>query len=178
MTAVELVPLQPSDAALLAKLANNKKIWDNLKDYFPHPYTLLHAQQYIHTKQTDDPTLTFGIQYHSKLVGLISLEPLKDVYRKSAVIGYWIGEPYWGKGIGSKAVALICKYGFTTLNLHRIQTGVFEHNHASMHVLRKNGFVLEGVFRNAAFKNNAFVNEHKFALLKGDWERNNTNSVN
>lgn len=171
MATIELQALKHSEAKQLATLANNKKIWNNLKDYFPHPYTELHAKQFIQSKIHEEPTLTFGVHQNKTLVGLISLEPLRDIYRKSAIIGYWIGEPYWNRGIAQQAVAQICSYGFTTLNLNRIQTGVFEHNTASMQVLLKNGFQEEGIFKAAAYKNNLFLNEHKFALLKSDWEK-------
>ena len=89
----------------------------------------------------------------------------KDVYQKSAEIGYWIGEPFWGKGIATKAVELITKYGFDELNLNRIYTGVFEYNIVSMKVLEKNGFQKEGIFKNAVLKNDKVYDEHRFYKL-------------
>jgi RimJ/RimL family protein N-acetyltransferase len=97
---------------------------------------------------------------------MIGLHPQKDVYRLSAELGYWIGEPFWGNGIATKAVELILKYGFETLNLNRIYAGVFEHNIASMRVLEKCDFVKEGIAKQAVIKNNKVIDEHKFAIIK------------
>ena len=87
----------------------------------------------------------------------------KDVYRESAEIGYWLGAPYWGKGIATKAVALVTHYGFETLRLNRIFTGVFSFNKASMRVLEKNGFTKEGIFKRAVVKNGITYDEHRYA---------------
>ena len=99
---------------------------------------------------------------------MIGLIVQKDVYRKSAEIGYWIGEPFWGMGIATKAVEPITEYGFMELELNRIYTGVFEYNTASMKVLEKNGFEKEGIFKDAIFKNSKVYDEHRFFKLKND----------
>jgi RimJ/RimL family protein N-acetyltransferase len=85
---------------------------------------------------------------------------------KIAEIGYWIGEPYWGKGIAGRAVALITANGFGELNLVRIYAGVFDFNIASMKVLEKNGFQKEGIFRHAVIKNGRICDEHRYYKLK------------
>jgi len=155
-----------SDTSELAQLANNKNIWDNLRDYIPYPYNEEDAVFFINLTKQEDPAQNFGIEYKNNLCGVIGLIMQKDVYRKSAEIGYWIGEPYWGKGIASKAVRLITEYGFKTLNINRIYSGVFEYNLGSMKVLEKNGFKKEGVFKNAIFKNEKSFDEHRFYKLK------------
>ena len=162
---IKIRPLNLSDKSELAKLANNKKIWDNLRDYFPYPYNENDADFFIKLTEQENPKQNFGIEYNGKLCGVIGLIIQKDVYRKSAEIGYWIGEPYWGMGIATKAVELITVYGFNTLNLNRIYTGVFEYNTASMKVLEKNGFEKEGIFKKAVFKNEKFFDEHRYYKL-------------
>ncbi len=162
---IKIRPLNLSDKSELAKLANNKKIWDNLRDYFPYPYNENDADFFIKLTEQENPKQNFGIEYNGKLCGVIGLIIQKDVYRKSAEIGYWIGEPYWGMGIATKAVELITVYGFNTLNLNRIYTGVFEYNTASMKVLEKNGFEKEGIFKMAVFKNEKFFDEHRYYKL-------------
>jgi RimJ/RimL family protein N-acetyltransferase len=89
-----------------------------------------------------------------------------DVYRKSAEIGYLLNEQFWNRGIMTKAVNLICEYGFVELDIVRIHTGVFEYNLASQRVLEKCGFVKEGVFRKAIFKNGILWDEIRYANLK------------
>ncbi len=162
---IKIRPLNLSDKSELAKLANNKKIWDNLRDYFPYPYNENDADFFIKLTEQENPKQNFGIEYNGKLCGVIGLIIQKDVYRKSAEIGYWIGEPYWRMGIATKAVELITDYGFNTLNLNRIYTGVFEYNIASMKVLEKNGFEKEGIFKGAVLKNENIFDEHRYFKL-------------
>ena len=148
-----------------AELANNKKIWDNLRDYIPFPYKESDAEFFIDLTNKEDPKQTFGIEYKGKLSGVIGLVIQKDVYKKSAEIGYWIGEAFWGNGIATKVVELITEYGFDKLDLNRIYTGVFEYNLASMKVLEKNGYEKEGIFKNAILKNEKICDEHRFFKL-------------
>ncbi len=162
---IKIRNLKLSDKAELAKLANNKNVWDNLRDYIPYPYMESDAEFFIGLTNKENPKQTFGIEYKGKLSGVIGLVVQKDVYQKSAEIGYWIGEPFWGNGIATRAVELITKYGFDTLHLNRIYTGVFEYNIASMRVLEKNGFKKEGIFKNAIIKNNKVCDEHRFYKL-------------
>ena len=164
-TEIKIRSLESSDRSELAKLANNKKIWDNLRDYIPFPYKEEDAEFFINSTLKEEPKQTFGIEFNGKLYGVIGLVVQKDVYKKSAEIGYWIGEQYWGKGVATKAVELISEYGFDKLGLIRIYAGVFEYNIASMRVLEKNGFEKEGIFKNAVCKNDKIYDEHRFYKL-------------
>lgn len=101
---VLLKSLELTDAITIAELANNKKVADNLRDLFPHSYYEHHAKAFIEFTQKENPQVTFGIKYEKKLCGVIGLVLQTDVYKKSAEIGYWIGEPFWGKGIATAAV--------------------------------------------------------------------------
>jgi RimJ/RimL family protein N-acetyltransferase len=162
---VQLRVLEPSDKYQLAILANNKKIWDNVRDYFPHPYTEKDAQEFIQMRSKNAAEKVFAIDFNGELCGMVGLILQKDVYRKSAEIGYWIGEPYWGKGLATKAVGLILDYGFKELKLIRMYAGVFEYNIASMKVLEKSGFQKEGISKRAVYKNAKFWDEHRYYKL-------------
>ena len=165
---IKLKPLHEDDALAIAKLANNKKIWNNIRDAMPHPYEKEDADLFIGLKKEEDPICTFAIVSDDIICGVIGLEIQKDIYRKSAEMGYWIGEPYWGRGIASEAVRLILKYGFEELGIERIFAAAFDHNIGSMRVLLKNGFVKEGILRKAVYKNETYLDEHRFAKLKSD----------
>ncbi|MBT8282374.1 MAG: GNAT family N-acetyltransferase [Muriicola sp.] len=167
MSAISLRPLTPADAEILAHLANNKKIWDGVRDHFPFPYTLDDARDFIDRKAEEVPAYTFAIiNQEEKLCGVISLVPQEDVYRRTAEIGYWIGEPFWGQELATQAISLMTRYGFEELQLERIFAAVFDFNLASMRALEKNGYAKEGIFRNAVIKNGQVYDEHRYAKVK------------
>lgn len=158
--------LVDNDKDELARLANNKRIWDNVRDLMPHPYTTENADFFINLTKQEKTPMTFAIEYDGQLCGVIGLVAQQDVHRKTAEIGYWIGEPYWNKGIATEAVKLITDYGFNELDLVRIHTGVFEYNTSSMKVLEKCGYKKDGVFEKAVLKNGQLWNEHRFSKIK------------
>lgn len=160
--------LDKSDAPVIASLINNKKIWDNIRDYIPHPYTLENALEFIDNTQKEAPTVTFAITYQGQIAGVIGLVPLTDVYKKTASLGYWLGEPFWGKGIATVALKLLTHYGLYQLGFIRMETTVFEYNPASMRVLEKNGYLKEGIFRKAIFKNEQIWDEHRYGIVRED----------
>ncbi|MEP1096358.1 MAG: GNAT family protein [Cyclobacteriaceae bacterium] len=154
------------DAERMVELANNEKVSINLRDQFPFPYTLRDAKKFLKLVNSSDLIFAFAIESDGLYVGNIGLVRETDVYRKSAEIGYFIGEPYWGKGITTKAVKLVMDLGFETLDLIRIHCGVFEFNKASQRVLEKCGFVKEGIFRKAIVKKDQTWDEVRYAKVK------------
>jgi RimJ/RimL family protein N-acetyltransferase len=157
-----------NDISKLAELCNNKNIWDNLRDFIPFPYTEKDAQGFIDFCSKENPVVTFAIDLNENLVGCIGLVPQNDIYRLSAEIGYWIGEPYWGFGIATQAVRLIVDYGFKKLNLIRIFTGVFDYNVPSQRVLEKAGFKKEGVFEKSIIKNGQIHDEYRYSIINNN----------
>ncbi|MEO0471446.1 MAG: GNAT family N-acetyltransferase, partial [Bacteroidota bacterium] len=95
---VTIRPWQVSDHKRLATLFNNRKIWNMLRDVVPHPYQEKDALQFIDMCSRTRKQNNFAILLADELVGGIGLIPQADVHRKSAEVGYWIGEPYWGRG--------------------------------------------------------------------------------
>jgi RimJ/RimL family protein N-acetyltransferase len=163
---VLLRELCPEDAIPLAVLANNKKIFDNVRDFFPYPYTEKDAEDFIGYCQQENPVRTFAVIYEQSLAGVIGLVLQSDVYRKTAEIGYWIGEPFWNRGIATRAVNLMVGYAFDRLDLIRLHTGVFDYNKASQRVLEKCAFKLEGIFERSIIKNDKICDEYRYARLK------------
>lgn len=162
---VVLRKFRKSDAPRLVELANNEKISRNLTDAFPCPYTLPDAENFLSKILDQGIPAVFAIEYNGEYVGNIGLHERQDVYRKTADIGYFLGEPYWNKGIMTIAVNLITNYGFSKLGLARIQTGIFEYNIPSMKVLEKCGFLKEGVFRKSVYKLNRLWDEIRYAKI-------------
>ena len=165
---ITLRPLERTDREPMAELLNNKKVWDNLRDLIPFPYSTRDAALFISQTHKNRFYITFGIAYQGSFAGIIGLIPKEDVYRNSMELGYWLGEPYWNKGIVTEAVRLICDYAFENLTINRIFSEVFEYNPASMKVLEKTGFKKEGVARKAILKNEQLWDNHLYSLLKDD----------
>lgn len=164
-TGITLREFTREDRDALVSLANNRKIADNLRDGFPHPYTLENADIFIEDAQSWNPPRRFCIEKNGAYVGNIGLHPNTDIYRMNAEIGYFIGEPFWGQGIASQAVKMMVAYGFEHLNLHRIEAGVFSYNVASAKVLENAGFQLEGTAKESIFKNGKFWDELKYGIV-------------
>jgi len=154
------------DVVSMQKHADNPNVYSFLMDRFPHPYTMDAAIGWIGQMLTQDPQVNFAIDVDGMAVGVIGLEIREDVYRKSALLGYWISETLWGKGIMPKAIKLITAYAFENLGLIRIQAGVLSNNPRSMRVLEKAGFTLDGILKNNIIKNGVIMDEYIYAALK------------
>jgi RimJ/RimL family protein N-acetyltransferase len=161
-----LRPFYDNDAEVLAQLINNKKIWDNLRDYIPFPYSVDDAVFFIRQTQKENPQMSFAIEFDQQFCGAIGLIGQSDVYKKTAELGYWLGEKYWNKGLATVSVKLITDYAINELDFIRVHTGVFEYNAGSMRVLIKNGYTKDGIFRKSILKNERILDEHRFSLTK------------
>jgi len=156
--------IKPQDRDQLAKIANNRKIWLNLRDQFPHPYSMQDADSYINMVIDEQPHFSFAIDLNGKFAGMIGIVGLNDVYKHTAEIGYWLGEPYWGHGIMTKACRIITKYALEDFAFTRIQAGIFEYNVASMKVLEKCGYTKECISRKSITKDAKIIDEHRYAI--------------
>lgn len=153
------------DAPSLARHANNDKIAQRLRDRFPHPYTFAHAQQFIAQALARMPQTEFAIEVDGQAVGGIGLVLGEDVDRLSAELGYWLGEAYWGRGIGTAAVRVLVDDAFTRFGLARVFALTFADNAASIRVLEKSGFVLEGRLRRSAVKAGRILDQLLYARV-------------
>lgn len=156
------------DAGALAAMLNNKNILDNLRDGLPYPYTINDAEDYINAMLSSDKTKTFAfaVEADNKVVGSISVFRCDNIHFRTAEMGYYIGEPYWGKGFGTSAVRQICKYIFEYTDIIRIFAEPFVYNTASCHVLEKAGFQPEGILHSNAVKNGIILDMKMYALVK------------
>jgi RimJ/RimL family protein N-acetyltransferase len=160
-----LRPWRRGDEPSIAHHANNKKVWRNLRDAFPHPYTAEHAAQWIASNLGVDPVRNFAIEVGGKAAGSIGVTPFSDVYARSAEIGYWLAEELWGRGIATDAVRAATAYAFRSLGVLRVQAAVFAWNEASMRVLEKCGYVREGVLEKSVFKDGELIDSVLYAKI-------------
>ena len=123
---------EPDDHVALVKYANNRNVWLNLRDIFPHPYTEEDANFWLSHVLNQDPEVSFAIALETELIGGVGIVLNSDIHRLSAEIGYWLAEPFWGKGIATAVVKSISSYAFEQFNLVRLYAGVFETNPASV----------------------------------------------
>jgi ribosomal-protein-alanine N-acetyltransferase len=155
------------DEESIVKHANNFKVSRNLRDHFPYPYTIDDAKKWLNTVTERKLHTNFAISIDSLAVGGIGVILGTAEHVNSAEIGYWLGEEFWSQGIMTEVVKLFCEYVFKTYdNLCRIHTIIFESNPASMRVLEKNGFQLEGIMRKHVTKHGKTMDAHIYALLK------------
>ena len=150
---------QESDAPSLARYADNPRIAACMRDVFPSPYTADDAYRFIAMATGPSRNIFLAIVVQGEAVGGIGIHPLDDVHRGSAEIGYWLAEPFWGKGIVTDAVRALVPVAFEQPDIVRIQAGIFSRNPASMRVLEKSGFIREAVHKNAITKNGEVMDE-------------------
>jgi ribosomal-protein-alanine N-acetyltransferase len=155
-----------NDAISLQQQANNPQVAACLLDRFPNPYTLSDAVGWINSKQNQNPVVNFAIAVEGKVVGGIGLDFRADIYHKTPLIGYWLGEDYWGRGIMPKAVKLITQYAFSQLDIICIQAFILSKNPKSMRVLEKAGYEKQGILKQSVIKAGQIYDEHVYAVFK------------
>lgn len=164
-------PWQRGDEPSLVRHANNRNVWRNLRDVFPHPYTLQDAEEWITRASTADPIVNFAIVIDGAAAGGIGLIPRGDVHRHTVGLGYWLGEEFWGRGIMTEAVRAMTEHAFQNADVHRLYACVYAWNPASARVLEKAGYRLEGRMRQHATKEGEKVDELIYGLLREEWLR-------
>lgn len=159
-------PLNMEDASDLATFANNHKVWMQLRNYFPQPYWVMDAMRFLEDVSRQKPLLTYGIEVKGRCAGVVGAERLHDIYKQTAELGYWLGEPFWGQGIATEVVGAFSNYLLDQFDLERLQAGVFSTNIASMRVLEKAGFHQEAVHKRKVLKAGQMLDEHLYVRLR------------
>jgi RimJ/RimL family protein N-acetyltransferase len=155
-----------ADKPALLRFANNRKVWLNLTHRFPHPYTDADADSWFARLARNAASTNWAIEVDGLAAGGIGTDPGEGVYAKSARFGYWLGEPYWGRGIMTAAVRATVEHIFRHSDLIRLEAPVFEWNPPSMRVLEKCGFVREGVLRKSIVKDGQIIDAMLYARLR------------
>ena len=152
----------------LAAALNNRKILDNLRDGLPYPYTENDAKEFINAMQSADKNevFSFAIVFENKCIGSIGIFRQENIHFKTAELGYYLAEEYWGRGLMTQAVKEICDYVFDNSDILRIFAEPFADNIASQRVLENNGFNFEGILKKNAYKNGRVVDMKMYAKLK------------
>ncbi|WP_288887331.1 GNAT family N-acetyltransferase [uncultured Eubacterium sp.] len=156
------------DKTELAENLNNMNIMNNLRDGLPYPYTEDNAEDFIRAMLSadKDKTFAFAITLDGKVIGSIGVFRQDNIHFRTAEMGYYIGEKYWGNGYMTEAVKLACDFVFENTDIIRIYAEPFAYNSASCRVLEKAGFICEGVLRSNAYKNGNIVDMKMYAIVK------------
>ena len=154
------------DAPGIVKYANNRDISKNLRDGFPHPYSLSDAEGFLFKVRAQDPRTFFALATDAEVIGGIGLGQGEDVHRFTAEMGFWLAEPYWGKGIMTDAVKSFTKFAFERCKLQRIYAEPYTTNPASARVLEKAGYSLEGTMRANVFKDGRVLDQYLYAKTR------------
>ena len=161
-----LRPWTDNDLENLLKFGNNKNIAKFMTEKFPHPYTKEKGESFIAFTKQHSPIHVFAIDVDNQAVGGIGIHPQDDIHCRNAELGYWLGEPFWGKGIITKAILEIVDYGFNNFDIDRIFARPFGTNAASQKVLEKSGFKLEARFERSLYKNGEYLDELVYAIRR------------
>jgi ribosomal-protein-alanine N-acetyltransferase len=158
-----------TDAAALARLADDKEIWRGLRDVFPHPYGLGDALAFIAMTSRMDPQTFFAIEVDGVLAGGIGYTHRTDVERIGAEVGYWLGRAFWNRGIATAALRLVTAHAFAAdPELRRLWAVPFVTNAASARVLEKAGYTREGTLRQSAIKDGRVLDQWMYAITRDD----------
>jgi len=159
-------PWSPSDRIELARNADNPRIAANLRDAFPHPYSVADADRFIAMCEQQSPRTFFALEVDGEAAGGIGLSLHRDVERVSAELGYWLAEKHWGRGIVSEAVRALTDCSFERYSLTRVYALPYVTNPASARVLEKAGFVLEGRLRRSVIKHGTVLDQFLYAAVR------------
>jgi RimJ/RimL family protein N-acetyltransferase len=154
------------DREAIVRHANNRKVSLNLRDRFPFPYTERDARNWLDAVIGLEPETNFAIDVAGEAVGGIGYTIQYDVARRSAEIGYWLGEGFWGRGIATEALIAVTDHAFANHDLCRVFAHVFDWNGASARVLEKAGYAFEGRMRKSDTKEGQTIDQLMYAMIR------------
>lgn len=158
-----LRPWRDGDQEDLVRHADNRKVWRNLTDMFPHPYTLADANHWLAIANADARSVHLAIALRGRAIGGVGALAGSGTSAATADFGYWLGEPYWGRGLATAAALAFKAHLLQSGRFARLQAPVFAWNPASMRVLEKIGFVREGVLRRSVTKDGQLIDSVMYA---------------
>jgi RimJ/RimL family protein N-acetyltransferase len=165
---VRLRAYEPADAATLNRLFIEPDVLAGVAST-PFGQPTAGFREFVEAHANDAAMLSLAIDTLDDRTpvggcGLMEIQPAT----RRALLGIWIGKPYWARGYGSDATRVLCRFGFRYMNLHRIELNVFAWNAAAVRVYEKAGFRIEGTRRGDGFVGGAYVDSHMMGLLSDE----------
>lgn len=164
------------DAERVQQLAGSRAVAETTLN-IPHPYESGMAEAWISTHEASfveggGVVFAMVLAETNELIGAIGLTITQRF--NHAELGYWVGQPFWGKGYATEAAAKLLAYGFDALKLHRIHATHMIHNPASGRVMEKIGMRKEGLLKEHALKWDQYVDLAVYGFLQSDWDNPET----
>lgn len=159
-------PLVMADAQDLATITNNRSVWMQLPNFLPQPFWMMDAMRFVAQVEAERPPMTYTIAIGDRCAGIIKAVRLRDIHKQTLALTFWLGEPYWGKGVASEAMSAFATYALSQERVSRLQAGVFSDNPAACRVLEKAGFSQEGILKNNILKAGKLLHEHVYARIQ------------
>jgi len=168
-TRCTLRPWRMQDIESLVRHADNARVAQQLRDRFPHPYTRGAGLAFLRHATSSIRPGNFAVEVDGEAVGGVGFVPGTDVERYSAEVGYWLGESLWGRGIATEALKLVTGYCFGSEHLLRCFAVPFASNVASVRVLEKAGYSLEGILRSSSVKAGRPRDQAMYSRINPEW---------
>ena len=159
---------RPTDAPALAQHANNVNVWRWMSDGFPHPYTLAIAEHWVRQGHIEFGGDHWAIAFEGVAVGGCGIAPRAGPEHGVAEVGWWLGEPYWGRGVVSRVARLLVEHALNNPTITRIVAPIHAGNERSMAVARRAGLQLEAVQHGGAVKDGRVIDRHLFVATRRD----------
>ncbi len=160
-----------ADAESLVRHADNRSVSMHLRDRFPYPYTLENAREFLSSQlAVPGPPLNLAIEsveHGEEAIGSVGLMPMADIHRFTCEVGYWIGEPFWGRGLAAEALVRFTEYTFERFTFERLEAQVSAANRSSCRVLEKAGYEHEATLRRNIFKAGQFYDSFVYVRFRG-----------
>ncbi|MCY3582688.1 MAG: GNAT family N-acetyltransferase [Chloroflexi bacterium] len=171
-SALWMRPLAEQDIAPILQYASAPETAANT--FVPHPYPPEAAHEFVQKVSEawrNDEAYTFAIieAELDRFAGTMGIHPVHQ--HKRAEVGYWIGLPFWGRGLATQALRLIIQFGFEELGLNRIAAGHFAGNPASGRVMQKAGMRCEGTRRAYHYHRDSFKDSVWYAILREEYAK-------
>ena len=165
-----LRPWRRGDEDPLVSAANHRSVWQNLADFFPHPYTRADAETWISRVEADrSGNLHLAILAEDLPIGGIGVRRSFDIARFTGDLGYWLAPTVRGRGLATEAVRAVADQVLRETDLQRLEARALEWNPASCRVLEKSGFTQDARLRNAAFKEGLLIDLWLYSRVRESW---------
>lgn len=163
-----LRPFAEADLPALVQLAGSYQVARNTL-HIPHPYTEEDAQFWLsitqqHRAQGTAHQFALELRDTGEFIGGSGLLPELRHHRAEA--GYWLGAPYWGRGLATEALGALLRFGFEQLELNKIFATHHAENLASGRVMEKCGLTLEGRLPQHVWRDGQYLDLWQYGLLR------------